>query len=257
MKGSELLRLVWLNINQNRFKAIMTSIGIVVGAATILLVIGIGRGGQMDIAEQFAELNAGAIDITYEYEGEDISSSDGGFSLGGMAQFFADQIGGMFGGGMGSAMPGGGMPGGSSDSSDGSSFMPSPPSGDFGGNAGDGSGMPSGGPSGNAGNGSDMPSGGPGGNGSGDSDMPSGGPGGSGSNGSDVSSGSSDENAEDGSNGDTADGERPDGEAGSSADDRHPEENADGTSNQAGDAAEENDTTGEGESETGESLIAG
>ena len=94
MKGSELLRLVWLNINQNRFKAIMTSIGIVVGAATILLVIGIGRGGQMDIAEQFAELNAGAIDITYEYEGEE-TTSDGGFSLGGM-----------FGGGdMGSAMP--------------------------------------------------------------------------------------------------------------------------------------------------------
>ena len=101
MRGSELLRLVWLNINQNRFKAIMTSIGIVVGAATILLVIGIGRGGQMDIAEQFAELNAGAIDITYEYEGEDTSTSGGGFSLGGMAQFFADQVGGMFGGGPG------------------------------------------------------------------------------------------------------------------------------------------------------------
>ena len=106
MRGSELLRLVWLNINQNRFKAIMTSIGIVVGAATILLVIGIGRGGQMDIAEQFAELNAGAIDITYEYEGEDTATSDGGFSLGGMAQFFANQVGGMFGGG-GRDMPSG------------------------------------------------------------------------------------------------------------------------------------------------------
>ena len=125
MRGSELLRLVWLNINQNRFKAIMTSIGIVVGAATILLVIGIGRGGQMDIAEQFAELNAGAIDITYEYEGEDTSTSDGGFSLGGMAQFFANQVGGMFGGGPG------GNGGGGRD-------MPSN------GNTGDGSGMPSG-----------------------------------------------------------------------------------------------------------------
>lgn len=239
MKGSELLRLVWLNINQNRFKAIMTSIGIVVGAATILLVIGIGRGGQMDIAEQFAELNAGAIDITYEYEGEDTSSSDGGFSLGGMAQLFADRIGGMFGGGdMGSAMPGGGMSGGSSDSSDGSFFTPgNPPSGDFGGNAGGGLDMPSGAPGENGGGGSDMPSGGPGGNGSDGSDMPSGG---------------SDENAEGGANGDAAGGQRPDGEAGSSADDRHPEENADGTSNQA----DESETTGEDESETGESIIA-
>ena len=192
MKGSELLRLVWLNINQNRFKAIMTSIGIVVGAATILLVIGIGRGGQMDIAEHFAELNAGAIDITYEYEGEE-TTSDGGFSLGGM-----------FGGGdMGSAMPGGGVPGGSSDSSDGSSFTPgNPPSGGFGGNEGDGSDMPSGGPSGNAGS------------------------------------------------------QRPDGEAGGSSDNQRPEENADDASDQAGDVAGENDTTGEAESETEESLIA-
>ena len=71
MRISELFRLVWLNINQNKFKSVMTSIGIVVGAATIVMVIGIGRGGQMDIADQFAELNAGAIDVSYEYAGED------------------------------------------------------------------------------------------------------------------------------------------------------------------------------------------
>ena len=68
MRGIELLRLVWLNINQNKFKTIMTSIGIVVGAATIVLVIAIGRGGQMDVAEQFQNLNAGAIDVSYEWE---------------------------------------------------------------------------------------------------------------------------------------------------------------------------------------------
>lgn len=68
MRGTELLRLVWLNINQNKFKTIMTSIGIVVGAATIVLVIAIGRGGQMDVAEQFQNLNAGAIDVSYEWE---------------------------------------------------------------------------------------------------------------------------------------------------------------------------------------------
>lgn len=66
MRGIELLRLVWLNINQNKFKTIMTSTGIVVGAATIVLVIAIGRGGQMDVAEQFQNLNAGAIDVSYE-----------------------------------------------------------------------------------------------------------------------------------------------------------------------------------------------
>lgn len=82
MRISELFRLVWLNINQNKFKSVMTSIGIVVGAATIVMVIGIGRGGQMDIADQFAELNAGAIDVSYEYAGEEAASGkSGGFSL--------------------------------------------------------------------------------------------------------------------------------------------------------------------------------
>ena len=85
MRISELSRLVWLNINQNKFKSVMTSIGIVVGAATIVMVIGIGRGGQMDIADQFAELNAGAIDVSYEYAGEEAASGKSrGFSFGGM-----------------------------------------------------------------------------------------------------------------------------------------------------------------------------
>lgn len=65
MRFSEILRLVLINLIQNKFKVILTSIGIVVGAATIVMVIAIGRGGQMDVADQFQNLNAGAIDITY------------------------------------------------------------------------------------------------------------------------------------------------------------------------------------------------
>lgn len=134
MRGTELLRLVWLNINQNKFKTIMTSIGIVVGAATIVMVIAIGRGGQMDVAEQFSSLNAGAIDITYEYEGEEES---GGFMSGGFGSFFSGIFsGGMRGGSSDSSagtmpgMSGGGMPGmgsmpqmGGASDSDGSSEM--------------------------------------------------------------------------------------------------------------------------------------
>ena len=48
MKPKELLRLVWINITQNKFKVVMTSIGIIVGAATIVMVIAIGKGGQAD-----------------------------------------------------------------------------------------------------------------------------------------------------------------------------------------------------------------
>ncbi len=66
MKPNELLRLVWINITQNKFKTVLTSIGIIVGAATIVMVIAIGKGGQADVAEQFKNLNAGAIDISYD-----------------------------------------------------------------------------------------------------------------------------------------------------------------------------------------------
>lgn len=68
MRLSEIFRLVCINLLQNKFKVILTSIGIVVGAATIMMVIAIGQGGKQDVAEQFKNLNAGAIDISYESE---------------------------------------------------------------------------------------------------------------------------------------------------------------------------------------------
>lgn len=101
MRISELLRLVWQNITQNKFKTVMTSIGIIVGAATIVMVIAIGKGGQMDVADQFKNLNAGAIDISCQVETQ---QRFGGFS-----------------GGRGGPDGGGGMPSGSSSGKSGSS----------------------------------------------------------------------------------------------------------------------------------------
>ena len=66
MRLSEIFRLVYLNLSQNKFKVILTSIGIIVGSATIMMVIAIGTGGKEEIAEQFKNLNAGAIDVSYE-----------------------------------------------------------------------------------------------------------------------------------------------------------------------------------------------
>ena len=82
LKPIELLRLVWINLSQNKFKVIMTSIGIVVGSATIMLVIAIGTGGKMEVAEQFKNLNAGAIDISYEIANSGFGGR-GGMSFGG------------------------------------------------------------------------------------------------------------------------------------------------------------------------------
>ncbi len=79
MKLGEILRLVWINLIQNKFKVILTSIGIVAGAATIVMVIAIGRGGQLEVAEQFKNLNAGAIDISYENSHLNNGMPSGGF----------------------------------------------------------------------------------------------------------------------------------------------------------------------------------
>lgn len=94
MRLSEICRLVWLNLVQNKFKVFLTSTGIIVGSATIMLVIAIGTGGKMEVAEQFKNLNAGSVDISYDYNG---SSSSGGF-MGGGGSFMP---GGMGGGGFG------------------------------------------------------------------------------------------------------------------------------------------------------------
>lgn len=77
MRLGEIFRLVWINILGNKFKMMLTSLGIIVGAATIVMVIAIGRGGQMDVEDQFKNLSAGAIDISY-------NNSSSGSSGGGM-----------------------------------------------------------------------------------------------------------------------------------------------------------------------------
>ena len=138
MRFSEIFRLVWLNLSQNKFKVILTSIGIVVGSATIMMVLAIGTGGKMEVAEQVKNLNAGAIDISYEggnsgfgfnmgggRSGGSSGSGSGGRSSGGSGSGRMPSGGGMpsFGGGMPAMPSGGGMP----------SFgggMPAIPSGD-------------------------------------------------------------------------------------------------------------------------------
>jgi putative ABC transport system permease protein len=97
MQISEVLRLVFINIVENKFKMMLTSLGIIVGAATIVLVIAIGRGGKADVADQFKNLNAGAIEASVG-DGVDMDSmmqgmdgimggppGEGGFSSGNQA----------------------------------------------------------------------------------------------------------------------------------------------------------------------------
>ena len=103
MSFVEILRLVWINIIGNRFKVLLTSLGIIVGSATIVIVIGIGQGGQQDVAEQFKNLNAGTITIS---DNSGISSGGMGSGMGGMV-FVAIPSGGGNSRGSGGSMPSG------------------------------------------------------------------------------------------------------------------------------------------------------
>lgn len=63
MQLTEMLRIIWINILQNKFKVILSSLGIIVGAATIVLVIAIGKGGEAEMIKQFGDLSAATIYI--------------------------------------------------------------------------------------------------------------------------------------------------------------------------------------------------
>ncbi|SDM67528.1 ABC transporter permease [Acetanaerobacterium elongatum] len=124
MRLSELIHLVWINIIENKFKVLLTSLGIIVGAATIVLVIAIGRGGQMDVADQFKNLSAGAIEVTNRITtGFDMGAMmGGGMPEGGGPP--SDGGGSRSGGGMpgGGGMPSGGFGGGNTGKSGSNSF---------------------------------------------------------------------------------------------------------------------------------------
>ncbi len=119
MRFSELIRLVWVNIMENKFKVLLTSLGIIVGAATIVLVIAIGQGSKADVADQFKNLSAGAIEVRYQ------ASMQGMENQGGMPGGFPGGMpggmpsGGGNRGGSGGGFPGGGFPGGGSGRSGG------------------------------------------------------------------------------------------------------------------------------------------
>ncbi len=67
MNFTEMMRVVWLNLVQNKFKVMLTSLGIIVGAVTIVMVIAIGRGGEAEIAGQFGDLSAATVYVNTDY----------------------------------------------------------------------------------------------------------------------------------------------------------------------------------------------
>jgi len=85
MRFSEILHLVWMNITENKTKVLLTSLGVIVGAATIVLVIAIGHGGEVDVQNQFKTLNVGAIQVSVSTSADMADAIAGMFQNGGAA----------------------------------------------------------------------------------------------------------------------------------------------------------------------------
>lgn len=63
MQLHEMMKMVFVNIWANKTRSFLTALGIIVGAATIILVVAVGKGGEAAVAEQFEQLNATTISI--------------------------------------------------------------------------------------------------------------------------------------------------------------------------------------------------
>ncbi len=61
MSFGEILRSIFINIRENKSKVFLTTLGIIVGALTIVLVMAIGNGSQASVEEQFKRLNVGTL----------------------------------------------------------------------------------------------------------------------------------------------------------------------------------------------------
>lgn len=64
MKRLEILRTVMISIMSNKFRVFLTSLGIIIGTLTIILVVGIGKAGETAVSEQYSRLSVESITIS-------------------------------------------------------------------------------------------------------------------------------------------------------------------------------------------------
>ncbi|MHC1749619.1 MAG: ABC transporter permease [Cellulosilyticaceae bacterium] len=67
MRLSEIFHIVYINMIENKFRLLLTTLGIIVGTITIILVIAIGKGGEMEAAKQFSNLSADTVYVNLDY----------------------------------------------------------------------------------------------------------------------------------------------------------------------------------------------
>lgn len=74
MRLRETLRMIGVNLVQNKSKVLLTSLGIIIGTLTIIMVIAIGRGGEEQIAKQYTNMSAETVYVNLSL-GQDMDFS--------------------------------------------------------------------------------------------------------------------------------------------------------------------------------------
>lgn len=69
MELIQLFKLVFINIYYNKMRSFLTTLGVIVGTATIFLVVAIGKGGEAQVNQQFSRLNVGTIIVSAAQRG--------------------------------------------------------------------------------------------------------------------------------------------------------------------------------------------
>ncbi|MDR1464588.1 MAG: ABC transporter permease [Oscillospiraceae bacterium] len=64
MRLTELLRSVFYSVGANKFRVLLTSLGIIIGSFTIIMVVGIGKAGEDSVSEQYKRLSVETITIS-------------------------------------------------------------------------------------------------------------------------------------------------------------------------------------------------
>ena len=64
MRLTEIVRSVFNSVRSNKFRALLTSLGIIIGSFTIIMVVGIGKAGEDSVSEQYKRLSVETITIS-------------------------------------------------------------------------------------------------------------------------------------------------------------------------------------------------
>lgn len=78
MKPLEQLRSVFLSVVSNKVRVLLTSLGIIIGTFTIIMVVGIGQASSDAVTEQYKRLSAETISISQAMGGTQMRISSGG-----------------------------------------------------------------------------------------------------------------------------------------------------------------------------------